>query len=707
MKKIFLLILILAGENCYSFNWKYHSKPNGMMITSILTYDEYLIFAGTDLSFKTSNEKSGIIKSTDGGLSWSQINDPVLKNTICTYLLKDRKNNIWAIIDKSKIFKSSDSGETWVQKGSGFKSIKKIIEADNGNFVISGDTDFLISRDNGESWELIVKEFMDIWDITKTKNGEIFILPNKKGIWKSTNNGESFFDFTKETLYDKDARVIFTDNSNNLWVSTWNKIYFSSDTGNTWQSKMNGLQLNLYYPKGKCYAQDPINGDILLGTFGSLLQKYDNEKEMWVNYNKDFQCETINTLSFNNKGNLFVGDYVSGIFLTQNGGKEWLFTNTNVGRKVVTQLFSHNDRLYIGNYDGSVYLLDDNVVSTKPVMFATPILGNVMSVFVTKNGSILICRYSDDFYQSNDFGKTWVKLYNEYKFRPYTFIERYDTLFAGAGMSSPVKGIFFSTNDGKTWNVENSNFANQDIRMLKKNNEEQIIAGTSTGVYIKNFVTKNWDETSFPKTAPFEIVINSLGDIFAGYHNNNYTSIYKSSNNGLTVEEIIFPIKIKKMILIDNESSSMMDDIILAADSTWYIIRNSKINKTFEQFYPVPQNGNGIWSLTYNKSINSIFAGYFYGLYELNLNSTSINHRNHILNNYNISPNPASDFIDINLNNEASINAFGKVQIFDILGLEVGQSSLIDGNNRIDISHLPAGVYFIRIGDKVEKFVKM
>jgi hypothetical protein len=26
---------------------------------------------------------------------------------------------------------------------------------------------------------------------------------------------------------------------------------------------------------------------------------------------------------------------------------------------------------------------------------------------------------------------------------------------------------------------------------------------------------------------------------------------------------------------------------------------------------------------------------------------------------------------------------------------------------RIDISHLPAGVYFIKIGDKVEKFVKM
>ncbi len=70
-------------------------------------------------------------------------------------------------------------------------------------------------------------------------------------------------------------------------------------------------------------------------------------------------------------------------------------------------------------------------------------------------------------------------------------------------------------------------------------------------------------------------------------------------------------------------------------------------------------------------------------------------------------PNPSTDFIDINLNKEASLITSDNIQIFDILGLEVGQSSLIDGNNRIDVSHLPAGVYYIKIEDKVEKFLKM
>jgi len=70
-------------------------------------------------------------------------------------------------------------------------------------------------------------------------------------------------------------------------------------------------------------------------------------------------------------------------------------------------------------------------------------------------------------------------------------------------------------------------------------------------------------------------------------------------------------------------------------------------------------------------------------------------------------PNPTSDFITITELNNGLQPIVHKVQIFDVLGIKVGQSSLIEGNNRIDVSHLPAGVYFIRIGDKVEKFVKM
>ncbi|MBX3042320.1 MAG: T9SS type A sorting domain-containing protein [Ignavibacteriae bacterium] len=80
-----------------------------------------------------------------------------------------------------------------------------------------------------------------------------------------------------------------------------------------------------------------------------------------------------------------------------------------------------------------------------------------------------------------------------------------------------------------------------------------------------------------------------------------------------------------------------------------------------------------------------------------------------------VSPNPASDFITISIPeiNHRVNPMVDKVQIFDMLGLEVistpsaSQPPTGEGNLKIDVSHLPAGVYFIRIGNIVEKFVKI
>jgi hypothetical protein len=90
-------------------------------------------------------------------------------------------------------------------------------------------------------------------------------------------------------------------------------------------------------------------------------------------------------------------------------------------------------------------------------------------------------------------------------------------------------------------------------------------------------------------------------------------------------------------------------------------------------------------------------------------------------NEFKVYPNPASDFITIQIQPSEGLKPSEgyQVKIFNMVGIEVGQSSLIVNPNnsngqagmlnllKIDISHLIAGVYFIRIGDRVEKFVKM
>ncbi|MDT3738687.1 MAG: T9SS type A sorting domain-containing protein [Candidatus Kapabacteria bacterium] len=74
-----------------------------------------------------------------------------------------------------------------------------------------------------------------------------------------------------------------------------------------------------------------------------------------------------------------------------------------------------------------------------------------------------------------------------------------------------------------------------------------------------------------------------------------------------------------------------------------------------------------------------------------------------------ITPNPADDFITIHTSESLQPSEGYKVQIFDLLGIEIISESIhpMTTSHRMNIENLPAGVYFIRIGGKVEKFVKI
>ncbi len=91
--------------------------------------------------------------------------------------------------------------------------------------------------------------------------------------------------------------------------------------------------------------------------------------------------------------------------------------------------------------------------------------------------------------------------------------------------------------------------------------------------------------------------------------------------------------------------------------------------------------------------------------------TTSIRVNSEHTNFISIYPNPAEDFITIQLSNKGlqPFAAGDKVQIFDILGIEIMYELIhpMTASHLMNVKKLLAGVYFIRVGDKVEKFVKM
>lgn len=81
-----------------------------------------------------------------------------------------------------------------------------------------------------------------------------------------------------------------------------------------------------------------------------------------------------------------------------------------------------------------------------------------------------------------------------------------------------------------------------------------------------------------------------------------------------------------------------------------------------------------------------------------------------------VSPNPATDYVEVAINNvilSEAKNQVLNVKVYNVLGLEVATSPTAplnygEGSNvRLNISGLAPGVYFVRVGSTVQKFVKL
>jgi hypothetical protein len=66
-----------------------------------------------------------------------------------------------------------------------------------------------------------------------------------------------------------------------------------------------------------------------------------------------------------------------------------------------------------------------------------------------------------------------------------------------------------------------------------------------------------------------------------------------------------------------------------------------------------------------------------------------------------IYPNPAKDFIYIKLSGSATV-----MSVYNTAGLKLLSRSLSTGVNRIDISQLKAGVYYVLVGGQKMKLIK-
>ena len=306
-------------------------------------------------------------------------------------------------------------------------------------------------------------------------------------------------------------------------------VYFTVNNGGSWQycGLMNNTITSLII----------YNNKILAGTLGGFFISADNGKT-WNNpCNNNIQPYNINSLAVNGN-DIYAGTSLMGVFKTDNGGISWVNLSKGIPKQPndtfvyynVYALAEYGNNLIAGT-DLGVALLSEN--SSKWVFINkglpkdpndTNLIAQVMSLYVINNNILAGTAYKGVYF-SSDTGKTWNQFGSNFNEVVYNFIIQGNKIFTGT-----LDGIYYADSIGKNWNKSDKwNPENQVLSLVVK--DTLLFIGTNRGIYISSDSGKTWSLKNEGLHAATITDIATLGKELICGLNGGGIFINNSSNN--------------------------------------------------------------------------------------------------------------------------------------------------------------------------------
>jgi len=258
MRRIIILMMFVFYSSGSNAQWTKYNNPSGALPFSLMIHND-TIYMGT--------VANGIYRSTDGGSSWTQINNGITSMQIWAI------NQVGAAIFASSlggtVYKSINGGDSWVLSNTGVSStaiIKKFVSFNGKIFAATSNTGILISNDDGSSWaqhnsgivglvggEIVVME-NDLYATVNNKRVYKYDTTNQKWIAKGNTGLPNQSIGCMTYIKDSSQNVTFFVGNGNS-----NEVAKSTNGGDNWSVVKNGL------PNVGVYSILGIGTDVYLG----------------------------------------------------------------------------------------------------------------------------------------------------------------------------------------------------------------------------------------------------------------------------------------------------------------------------------------------------------------------------------------------------------------------------------------------------------
>ena len=280
-----------------------------------------------------SDELTPIYRTNDGGESWilqllpSSLfwpTDVFALNENIGYVSGHRYGPVDSdSLNTSKIFKTSDGGETWktVCSEYGIESIWSVYFPNmSEGWAVGSEGLVLYTNDTGETWGKIDTETeADLFSVFFINDTIGWIAGRDGTILKTVDRGINWQKQIIEDNFRINMVYFKTDLEGFCLVWHSNTYFYTSDGGLTWEKRQEG-----FMPITICFLNDSLG---FIGTSGSIVMRTTDSGGAWQV--RHFEAiKDMNNVNFRNDSIGWIVGNFGKIYITTDAGNSWYFKDS-------------------------------------------------------------------------------------------------------------------------------------------------------------------------------------------------------------------------------------------------------------------------------------------------------------------------------------------------------------------------------------------
>jgi len=477
---------------------------------------------------------SGVYKSTDAGASWSNIQSGNIRDID----MKPGSPNVIYAVSSSNFYKTTDSGANWSTITSGLPSASGRLgiatTAANSNYV------YVLSATTGNGFQGVYRSTnsatsftamntsTDIFESTQawydmaiaaSQTNANEIVTGVLNLWRSTNGGSSF---TQLNNWSSPGSAAYTHADihylkyygNNLYCGSDGGIYHSTNSGNDFTDLSAGLQIGQFYRIGG--SQNDVN------TISGGLQDnggYVLKSGVWKNY---YGADGMEAGVDGNNSNIIFGMIQNGdLYRSTNGGNSSSGQGSPMSGRWVTpmQMDPNNDRLLAG-YD-DLHEFDYGSGWNQLSTFTFPDQLRCIEIY-DGNSDVIFVSTDDNIYKTIDNGANFTEITGSLPTNSViTSIEvnpsNSNEIWITRGGWTATNHIYHTSDGGANWTNLTGNLPNLPCNIIKYDDGTNggVYVGTDIGVYYRDNDLGTWIQymNNLPNVVVNDLEINEASNV--------------------------------------------------------------------------------------------------------------------------------------------------------------------------------------------------